>query len=422
MNYKTYDMFSYKLHCIKEERFKKTKIVINFKRKAKNEELTIRSLLSKVLLESSQNYPTSRLMTIETEELYNLILNSSSFLSGKYSIISFDSVFLNDEWVEEDLFDKAINFVLEIITNPHIENDQFFKKSVCLAKISLEQEIKSIKDNPNRYGALRLYEEIDKKAVSAYNAVGNLEDLEKITAKDLYDYYQTMLQNDLIDIFIISPKEPDEIKKVFSEKVKFKVLKKQGESHFVPYQRYRSRNKIVHEKSDFTQSKLFIGCKFDKLTDFEIKYVSAIYSYILGGGPASKLFTVVREENSLCYSISSSFKTIYSFLVISAGINARDFKKCLRLVKKELKNMMLGKFEEEKIEEAKLTYLNSFKELKDSPSSILNAYVSHEYLGLDLIDEREKQIEKVTKKMVVDFAKKVHVDTVYVLEGSDCDE
>lgn len=422
MNYKMYDMLSYKLHCVQIDKFRKTKVIINFKRKVKKDEITLRSLLSKVLLESSKNYPTSRLMTIETENLYNSILNSSSFLSGNYAVISFESLFLNDEWVDDNLFEKAISFLLDIIMNPHVENNAFFENSFNLAKLSLEQELKSIKDNPNRYGILRLYEEMDSKSVSSYNAVGYLEDLENITSKDLYEYYKTFLKNDLIDIFIISPKEGEEIKNIFRDQIEINVLKKKSDSHFVSYNKYRTRNKIVHEKSDFQQSKIYIGCKFDKLSDFEAKYVSVLYSYILGGGPASRLFSVVREENSLCYYISSSFRLIYKHLIITAGINAKDFKKCLRLVKKELKNMQMGKFDDKKIEEAKITYLNSIKELKDSPVSILNTYIGHEYLGTDLIDIREKEINKVTKDMIVDFAKKLHVDTVYVLEGSDEDE
>ena len=113
--YKTYDLKSYNLHCIKDDKFKETKIVINFKRKVKKDEITIRNVLSKVLLESSHNYPTSRLMAIETEELYNLLLSSSSYLSGNYSIISFQTSFLNDKYVEDKLFIKAVNFMMEVI-------------------------------------------------------------------------------------------------------------------------------------------------------------------------------------------------------------------------------------------------------------------------------------------------------------------
>lgn len=420
--YKCFDLGSYKLHCIKDKKFKKTKLIINFKRKVKKEEITLRSLLTKVMLESTKKYPTSRLMAIKTEDLYNVMLGSSSYLSGNYAVISFETMFLNDECVTDKLFSQVIDFMLEIINNPNVEENKFDIKTFELAKKSLKEEIESLKDNPRRYGALRLYQEIDSKAVSSYNAVGYLEDLEKITEEQLYEYYKSIFKKDIIDIFIISPKEFDNLKELFKEKINFKTLRKKSASHFVDYQKYRLKNKIVHEQSTFEQSNLYVACKFDNLTDFERKYVSVVYSYILGGGPSSKLFTTVREENSLCYSISSSFKGIYKFLIISAGINAKDFKKCLSLIKKQIKDMTLGKFDKEKIDEAIITYLNSFKELKDSPSSLLNTYISHEYFDADFIEERETNIKKVTKDMVINFAKKVHVDTVYVLEGKKKDE
>lgn len=420
--YKCFNLGSYKLHCVKDDKFKEAKLIINFKRKLKKEEITLRSLLSKVLLESTKNYKTSRLMAIKTEQLYNLMLASSSYLSGNYAVISFETMFLNDKYVDDNLFNQVVDFMLDIISNPNIEDNKFDTKTFALAKKSLKEEIESLKDNPRRYGMLRLYQEIDSKAVSSYNAVGYLEDLDKITEENLYEYYKSLFKKDIIDIFIISPNEFDDIKEVFKQKINFKTLRKESDSHFVCYHKYHSKNKIVHEKSNFEQSNLYVACKFDELTDFERKYVSVVYSYILGGGPSSKLFTTVREKNSLCYSISSSFKGIYKFLVISAGINAKDFKKCLSLIKKQIKDMSLGNFDNEKIQEAIITYLNSFKELKDSPSSILNTYISHEYFDADLIEEREKNIKKVTKEMVVSFAKKVHTDTIYVLEGKKKDE
>lgn len=420
--YKSYDLNSYKLHCVKDNRFKETKVVINFKRKVKKEEITMRSILSKILLESSKNFPTSRLMATETENLYNLMFNSLTYLSGNYSVISFETMFLNDEYIDDELFDKALDFVIDVITNPDVENNKFKETKFSLVKKSLNEEIESIKDNPGRYGMIRFYEEMAKGSVASYNAIGYLDDLEKIDETNLYEYYKSVLKSDLIDVFVISPKDSDEIKNIFTSKLNLNTLKKKSDSHYVTYNSYRSRNKIIHEEADFEQSKLYIGCKFDKLSEFERKYVSIVYSYILGGGPASKLFTVVREKNSLCYSISSSYKAISNFLVISAGINASDFKKCLRLTKKEIKNMASGNFEDEKIGEAIITYLNSFKELKDSPGSLLGTYISHEYLDVDTIEEREKEIKKVTKDMVVKFARKVHVDTVYVLEGSGEDE
>ena len=142
-----------------------------------------------------------------------------------------------------------------------------------------------------------------------------------------------------------------------------------------------------------------------------------MYNFILGGGPDSRLFDIVREKNSLCYSISSSFSGVTNTLTISAGINRKDYNKTLKLIKKIVKDISLGDYKDEEIEKGKITYLSTFKELEDSIYSILNLYVSKEYLDLDLLDERKKEIVKVTKEDIINFSKKIHMDTIFLLEG-----
>ena len=422
MNYQVYNLEGYRLHCIRSSKFKKTNVIINFKRKAKKQELTTRTLLSKILMESTKKYNNRRLMAIETENLYDLYLGSSSYLSGNYSVISLEAIFLNDDYTEEGLFSKAIDFLLEVLMHPNVKKNSITKEAFSLVKESLKEDIETFKDDPNRYSYYRLFQEIDKKSVSSYSAIGDIKQLNKVTPNKLYRYYQDMIKNDQIDIFVISPLDKETVKQVFAGKLDLKYRKRLIDSHYVSYERYRKRAKVVREKQDYEQSKLLIGCKFDSLTPFEIKYVSLVYSYILGGGPSSMLFQTVREKNSLCYSISSSFKILNQYLVISSGINPDSFKKCLKLIKKELKEIMKGNFSDNKIEEAKVTFASSLKEIKDSPRAILNTYISHEYMDTDFLEEREEKIQEVTKEDVVKFAKKVHIDTIYVLEGGEENE
>ena len=142
-----------------------------------------------------------------------------------------------------------------------------------------------------------------------------------------------------------------------------------------------------------------------------------MYNFILGGSPDSRLFSIVREENSLCYSISSSFSGVTNTMLISSGINASDFKKSVTLIKKILKDISSGNIKDEELEKGKITYLSTFKELEDSIYSMMSLYVSKEYLDLDLLEERKKEIEKVTKEDIIKFSKKIHMDTIYLLEG-----
>ena len=173
---------------------------------------------------------------------------------------------------------------------------------------------------------------------------------------------------------------------------------------------------------DLEQSKLYVGCKLSGLSSFEQKYVMNIYSFILGGGPNSLLFMNLREKNSLCYSVSSSYQPIFNLLTIRAGIDACNFKKSVLLIKEEMKNILQGNFDDSLIEAGIITYKNTFKEVLDSAFSILNSYVSCEYLGYDPIDKRVVEIEKVTKDDVIKVAKKIYVDTVFLLEGDNYEE
>ena len=418
MEYKRYDIGPYNLHIINTDKFKTVSVKVNFKRQSKKEEITKRNILSTLLLESSKKYNTRRELEIETEELYDLKLNSSNTISGNYSIISYDMTFLNEKYTEKGYLEKSIKFLFELIFNPNVTNNEFDNETFNLCKNIIKDQIETIKESPNYYASVRLYEEMEKESPLSYRSVGYIEDLNKITKKNLYNYYLSVLNKDLVDIFIIGEIDSEKIRKIITKSFSIDTIKKQSKSHILKYKTFRQKIKTVKEKLDVEQSRLVIGCKLNNLTEFERKYVMGIYSYILGGGPDSKLFKEVREKNSLCYSINSNYNGVFNTLKISAGINACNFDKAVKIIKEQIKNISLGKFDERDIKCACMTYLNTFKEIMDNPNSILSSYVSMEYLGLDSFEERQEKIKKVTRDMIINVSKKIILDTVYLLEGS----
>lgn len=421
MKHKKYEIGPYNLHIIQNSKFKVNRFVVQFKAPLIKENMTKRILLKNVLLSSTKKYNTDRLMNIRTEELYGLPYGGSVYKSGNFHIMGLDMEFLNDKYIPESIFEESINFMMDILFNPNVENKKFDEKIFEINKENLRQSIESADDNPGRYSTKRLLEEIDKDSPISYHSCGYLEDLELITNENLYEYYLDVLKKDVVDIFILGDFDIDYVKNIMISKVKINTIKKKMGDHFIKHTSFRKRSKSVIESKSFNQSKLAIGCKLKDLTQFEINYVSNIYSYILGGSADSLLFKSVREKNSLCYYISASIDKVSNGMIITSGIDKKDYKKAVRLIKKAVKDMTLGKFDDKYIENGKTTYLNACKELSDSPSSLLGMYISNEYLGTDLLEEREKQILKVTKNDVVEFAKKVYLDTVFLLEGNDKD-
>lgn len=417
MNYTKIKNGAYNIHFIKTDRFKTISIRINFKRKIKENEITKRNLLTRVLLESNETYKTSRLIEIETEKLYGLMLRSSATISGNYSVMSFESSFLNEEYTNKKQIEKSLDFILGFIFNPDIENKGFNVKNFNLCASALKSEIECLKENPGRYGMHKMLQAMNKEAPYAINVDGNIEELEKITKENLYEYYKQIIKGDLIDIFVIGDFNQEKFKKTIKEKFKINTLKRPSTSHYVTHKKIRMRAKTTVEKMGIEQSKLYIGCKLDKLTPFEQKYVMNIYSFILGGSPNSRLFMNLREQNSLCYSVNSTYQPVFNLLTIKAGIDSVNFKKSVALIKQELKNISQGKFNESEIEAGIITYKNTFKEVEDSAFSILNAYTSCEYLNYDPIEKRIKEIDKVTKEDIIKVSKKINVDTIFLLEG-----
>ncbi len=419
--YKKINMGAYNLHLIKSDKFKTIEIKINFKREATKKDITYRNVLKNILLESNEIYKTRRQLDIKTEELYGLRYSINSYLTGIYSVISFNTVFLDEKYTESGMIEESLKFITDIILKPDVSCKKFASEALAIAKNLVKEDIDAIKDDPRVYSTIRLLEEIESKSPLAYRGVGYSEYLEEINEDTLYEYYKSVVNSDLVDVFIIGNIDFKTTEDIFKDNFKIKTLKKIGKEHYITHKKVRLKEKCIKEVTDYKQSKLIMGFKLQNLTDFEKCYVMNVYSFILGGGPDSKLFREVREKNSLCYSISSSQSLVNNLFLIRAGINKDDYKKTVKLIKKELKEMEKGNFTEEDIKASKVTYLNAFKEIDDSQIDILNLYVSHSYLNLDLKEERIKKIMNVKKEDIVKVAKKIYLDTIYLLEGESKD-
>ena len=82
-----------------------------------------------------------------------------------------------------------------------------------------------------------------------------------------------------------------------------------------------------------------------------------------------------------------------------------------------MKKIALGDVKEEEIEKYITMYLASCKEIEDSPNDLISLVMAQEYLHNDPLEVKEKEVLKLTKEMVVEFASKVKLDTIYLLEG-----
>ena len=84
--------------------------------------------------------------------------------------------------------------------------------------------------------------------------------------------------------------------------------------------------------------------------------------------------------------------------------------------------MRKGKFSDKDINIAKEYFCTALDEVLDSPNRILDNYYMMELIGTDTLEEKRRKIMSVTKEDIIKVAKKVKMDTVFLLEGDSHEE
>lgn len=422
MEYTKISNEKYNIHFIKTDKFKKNIISVQFREKVSKKNITKRNLLSKVLLKSTHNLKDEREINIKSEELYNVIYSSDLFIGGKHSVLGFDLTLLNPKYTESSMLEQSLNFLFDIILKPDVINNKFKKDKLKLAKDELKEEINYELESSRMKAIKKLYEIMSPDTSLSISSKGYIEDFNKINTKNMYQYYTKILKENNIDIFILGDFKEEQIKNIIEQKLGFSSTKKNIKDSYYKIKDIKVNETITKESSTFNQSILCLGGKLEKLTKFEKDYVSLVYNFILGDSPESKLFKNVREKNSMCYNIRSRIQPNYNVMTITSGIDKKNYDKTLELIKEELHNMLLGNFTEQDIDNAKKSYINYVISSLDSPNGIVSMYMSKEYLNKDLTEEKISNINKVSKKDLIKFAKKIKLDTIFLLEGNGNNE
>lgn len=419
MEYKVYNCESYKIHTIKTDKFKNCSIEVMFRNKLVKEEITENNMLVDMLMHSSKKYPKRRDVAIELENLYSSSVRGFMTRLGNSVMLSFVTDFLNPKYCCKGYLEEVVALPFEMLLNPNIENEEFDRRSFNIIKNRIKSGIESLKENATRYAFRRSLTNMDSESPSSYYMVGYLEDLENITPSSLVKTYNKMLKEYVCDIYVIGNLDMDEVVSLIKDKFKIQTTKDRHIDLYVD-NNVRKKNLDICEKGNYEQDSFVMVYNLVELSKRERDFVIHLYNILLGsGGLTSKLYKYLREENSLCYVVSSMYQKYDGLLMIYSGIDKKDKNKCIKLVNKSMNELVKGDFTLEELDNAKKAVISSIKMSEDTNGGIINNYLFNNLDDLPLYDERVKEFKTVTKEEVMEVAKKVHLNTIYLLSGED---
>lgn len=407
-----------KFHKIETNKFKTNLFAIFLSLPLTRDTVTKNALLAAILRRGTANMQTQEEISKNLEEMYGASFDCGIEKTGDSHTIKFYLESINDEFLpeKEDLLKKSLDILLDIAFNPLIENGKFKEEYVEQEKENLKQIIEGKIDNKGAYALEKCIEEMYKNKAYGLYKYGYIEDLNKITAEDLYNYYKQVINECKIDIFAsgILPQNTETLVKENKNIIKLQERTQQikDEEKQIP-----EKENVVEESMDVTQGKLVIG--LDVTLNIEnLSYITMCYNTILGGGANSKMFQNVREKASLAYTVGSNYLKRKQNIMIRAGIEIENYEKALEIIKEQLKDMENGNFTNEDIENAKNLIISTIENIPEEQDTEISYYLGQELAGTNIsVEEYKQKIQNVTKEQIVEVANAVKVNTIYFLRN-----
>lgn len=415
------------LHTINTDKFKTNIISIFLTTPLTREYVTYNAVLSAVLRRGSKTMPTQEQISKELEEMYGASFDCGLDKTGDNHVLKFYIETVNDEFLPQDseeMLKVSLKKLAEIVFNPLLEDGKFKEDYVIQEKENIKQRINAKVDNKALYARLRCVEEMYKDEPAGLYKLGYVEDLEKIDSKNLYDYYQKLLENSKIDIFISGKIDKNEAIEIVKENEELNTLNDREAIYVINEitTKPKVEERTVTEKLDVNQGKIVIGCDilFDEkdLEDKNLRYQAMLYNALLGGSANSRLFQNVREKASLAYTASSNYVRYKSNIYINAGIEIQNFEKALEIIKKQIEDLKNGDFTDEQIENEKKGIISQISLIDDEQDTQIVYFLGQELTNSNVgIEEYKQSISQVTREQIKNIASKININTIYFLRN-----
>lgn len=405
------------LHYIPMKKLKTTAVGVYIHRELNYEEASLNALLPYVLKQGCKMCPDTVQIAHYLENLYGASLSAGIIKKGEEQIIAFDAETISDRFAAngEELLSGLMKLLLAMIFEPLCENNEFKAEYVEREKKNAVDRIKSVINDKMTYAQQRCLEEMCSGEPFAVSRLGTEEQIQKITAKELYSYYEKMISGSVIDIFVCgeadAEKLTDEIKNknilfVSAERPKTNMLKKSS----APEQ--------ITEKMEITQGKLSIGFRTNMKAEDDDFIALMVANSVFGAGTHSKLFNNVREKLSLCYYASSRLERLKGLMTVNAGIEFENFEKAYDEILVQLEAVKNGDISDFEIESSVSALVNSYRTAYDDPRYLQGIWLGELAAGTNFTPEDYIcKIQKITKDDIVRVMKNVELDTVYFLTG-----
>ncbi len=403
-------------------KFKTTTITLKFMAPLDSETMTARSILSKVLVRATKQWPSDKDFNRHLSHLYGAYVNSFVSKFKDKHVITISLELVNERYLKDQtpLFEKGLELLKEMIYNPLISDNKFDETFVAQEKSLLSKKLNAMIDNKSQISFLNLLKYMFGEQPYRHLATGQVEYIADITSENLYHTYQSMLENDYCAVYVVGNVDEQQVKSQIQTYFNINPFSFEL-SQFNPVGQDHNTPQVIVETDDVDQAKLNMGFKLPAKYGDPEYFAMIVFNVMFGGDPSSVLFNEVREKQSLAYSIHSQIDAKNGFLFVLSGVSTDKYEVAKETIVSEFEKFQQGDFEEEKIALAKKVILSQRQESHDRAKSIIEIMNNNILLDEPMSEESYiSGIQNVNKSDIQQLAQATTLDTIYILtKGGD---
>jgi predicted Zn-dependent peptidase len=352
-----------------------------------------------------------------TEELWGMSIGNGVDRAGMRHVVSIHSEFPEDSKLPaaEQVFEQAIAFLAELIQQPHLVEECFCEQTVQNEALQHRRTIEGRIDDKRSWAIQRCIEETCPDEPWRFHEYGMVETLDAATPELITDLWRQMIATAPMQVHFSGDIDPEvsaaRLQPLFDGNVPDSGHLRES----IPL-KGAEQTREVTEYFQVQQANLVLALRTSTGFDDPLHESMLVANGVLGQFPHSRLFTQVREKESLCYSVNSHNDASSGLMLVSAGIDVGSAPRARESILEQIEVVRQGEFSAEEFDMTLSAWDSRLRMIQDSPASLAEFDLTSRLCGREPdLDALRGRIAAVTREGVVEAAQRLELDLVYLM-------
>lgn len=378
-----------------------------------------RAILPFILQRRCAKYPDYIALNRELDELYGASVSAGVLKRGESQILSFNLTAIDDRFAldGDTVALECVQLLTDMIFDPLTDGESFPADIIEQEKRLLIEAIENEMNDKRRYALIRCEEIMFKDEAYGINRLGTVEKVKALSPEEIYSAWKDVLCKAIIQVTMVGSMDVKPVSDMLKER--FNSIDRQPVEINTVFVNEVNQPEYVCEEIPIKQGKLVMGFRTGMADEYDNSVPMRIAVDIFGGGTYSKLFSVVREKMSLCYYCSAALFSSKGIVMVQSGIEDINEEKAKNEILNQLSLVAAGEFSDDDFSSSIKSITDSIISNNDTPESICAWYSSQLFRrDLKTPEAYVEEIAEVEKSQVIDAAKTIVLDTVFMLKSN----